>query len=187
MKGGISKMKFLRLTILMLITLSILFTACSNNSSNDSIDPSVDQNPNKEEETYIDNGFGWNISDPYIKELVANRTDWNIELSFVKCTDQAIVIRICDYDNQSYVINDLYYELEYLENEKWIKISYMNRDAAYRHLVVSVPSQVDDFTVNDSYNRFAFMPDVTLKSGHYRLTKVLSGKDFSVEFDLNFD
>lgn len=180
-------MKSLKLAVFILITVSILFTACSNNSKNDSSDSSVDQNPNKEEETYIDNVYGWNISDPYVKELVANRTDWNIELSFVKCTDQAIVIRICDYDNQSYVINDLYYELEYLENDTWTKISSMNRDAAFKNLKMTVPSEVNDYADIDSYNRFAFMPGVTLKSGHYRLTKVLSGKDFSVEFDLNFD
>lgn len=50
-----------------------------------------------------------------------------------------------------------------------------------------VPSETEDFVDVDIMNRFAFLPDVELKSGHYRLTKILSEREFSLEFDLTFE
>ena len=158
-----------------IICLSIM--GCSTNTNNDPKTLDLEEKQNHKDE-YT---FG------YVEDFIAQRTNWNIKLSFLECTDKAIVIKICDYDNQGFVINDLYYELEYLDNGTWVKISYMNENAALKNVGFVFASEENDFVDMNSYNFFTLMPGVTLKSGHYRLTKVLSGRDFSVEFDLNFD
>lgn len=115
------------------------------------------------------------------------RTSWNIELSFIECNDTGIKIKICDHDNQGFAFNDLYFVLEFLEGDDWVKISKMNENSATQNLGYVLPSKTDDFVDLHSMNRFAFLPDVELKPGRYRLTKILSGREFSLEFDLNFD
>ena len=46
------------------------------------------------------------------------------------------------------------------------------------------PSENDSFIDTNSLNYFSLLPsDVDFSAGHYRITKVLSGREFSVEFD----
>ncbi len=143
-----------------------------------------DQHENFDESTINSNDL---LDGSVILPELEDRTDWNIELSFLECNDIGIRIKICDYDNKGFAFNDLYFVLEYLEDDNWIKLSKMNETSATQNLGYVLPSETSDFVDTDSMNRFAFLPDVELKSGHYRLTKILSGREFSVEFDLVFD
>ena len=152
-------------TVLTLILL--LLVGCDSISSNPS----------------TNNDLNGNFKIPELEE----RTNWNIELSFIECTDTGIKIKICDHDNQGFSFNDLYFVLEIYENGEWVKISKMNENAASQNLGYVFPSESENYVDLDSMNRFAFLPDVELKTGHYRLTKILSGREFSLEFDLNFD
>ena len=98
------------------------------------------------------------------------------------------MIKICDYDNQGFAFNYLYFELEYLENGNWVKLTKLNENSAMNDLGYVLPSSKTDYVDCDCHNFLSLIPpEVILKSGRYRLTKVLSGRDFSVEFDMNFD
>ena len=113
-----------------------------------------------------------------------NRSVWNIEMEFLGLTDEYIKIRICDYDNLGYMINDLYYILERFENGNWVKLSKMNENAANSNLAIALPDLTKDYADIWSYNLLSLMPGVDINPGHYRITKVLSGKSFSLEFDI---
>jgi hypothetical protein len=77
--------------------------------------------------------------------------------------------------------------MEILKDNGWVKISAMNEDAAYMGTTYAIPDETRGYITSWSYNRTAFMPGVTLETGHYRLTKILSGKKISCEFDLVID
>ncbi len=116
-----------------------------------------------------------------------DRTTWNIEMEFLECTDKAIVIKVTDYDNLGFMYNDLYYKLELFKDGEWVQLSKISESIAYsdRHYVV--PSLVEEYVDFNSYSLLSGMPDVTLESGHYRLTKIFNREEISLEFDLNFD
>ena len=124
----------------------------------------------------------------YILPMLEERTSWNIEMSFVKYKNNMLIVRICDNDNQGYYLNDLYYELEILRDGNWVKITRLNEashhgpGAEYGYVF---PSEVDDYVDTWSYNHtIALKEGVTLETGHYRLTKILSGRKISFEFDM---
>lgn len=176
-------MKFKYFTILITFTILLLYaTGCNKIENEDLTTTDIHQ-------VYGSNNDNQNndSNEDFIIPSLEERTDWNIELSFVECNDIGIKINIYDYDNQGFAFNDLYFVLEVYEDDEWLKISKLNENAANRDLGYVVPSKTKDFIDFPSMNRFAFLPDVTLETGHYRLTKILSGRAFSVEFDLVID
>jgi hypothetical protein len=118
---------------------------------------------------------------------LVSRNSWNIELEFVECTDTRIRINIIDHDNLGFFFNDLYYVLEYWDGDSWVKLSDMNEKATPHSSMECVPNTTPDYQTIPSSNMLAYLPDVTLVSGHYRLTKLINGRAFSVEFDLAFE
>lgn len=122
-------------------------------------------------------------------EFIPTRTTWNIEFSFVEYTGDAIILRICDYDNLGYAFNDLYYLLEVLRDGEWVQISKANLKYAMipGEVGYALPSSAKDYADLNSVNILKPAVDEELKSGHYRITKVLSGKYFSYEFDLEIE
>jgi hypothetical protein len=63
----------------------------------------------------------------------------------------------------------------------------MNEKATPHSSMECVPNTTLDYQTIPSSNMLAYLPDVTLVSGHYRLTKLINGRAFSVEFDLAFE
>ena len=116
---------------------------------------------------------------------IPDRTAWNIEMAFVKYEDGIITVSIRDNDNQGFYFNDLYFELEILKDGNWVKITRLNETAAYKDYIYLFPSEVDDYVDMWSFNRtIALNEGVTLETGRYKLTKVLSGRKISFEFDM---
>lgn len=186
--GSEHHLKFRYLTILVATVLLLsIFTGCGEFG-----DESADKSGKSESTGDIDTTTGDekinnDLNGNFIIPGLDERTDWNIELTFIECNETGIKIRICDRDNQGFAFNDLYFVLELYEDGEWVKISKMNENAASQNLGYVFPSETANFVDLDSMNRFAFLPDVELKTGRYKLTKILSGREFSVEFDLTFD
>ena len=121
---------------------------------------------------------------PELKE----RTSWNIEMTFVKYENGIITVAICDRDNQGFYFNDLYFELEIFKDGAWTKLTKLNESSAYQNYGYLFPSEKDDYVDMWSFNRTIALKDgVTLETGHYRLTKILSGRKVSFEFDMVID
>ncbi|MBQ7308558.1 MAG: hypothetical protein IJW87_00115 [Clostridia bacterium] len=123
------------------------------------------------------------------KERYLNRGTWNIELFFLELTEDAILIRICDNDNIGFFYNPLWYRLERLENEEWVKVSRLNEEQPYSErweLAFVRPSEYNSYADTNNLNFFIALsdPEAKIPAGHYRLTKVLSYREFSVEFDI---
>lgn len=163
---------------LMLLMLSLLFCGCK-------------ETPQDIPEKGTENILGPQTGDhdsytdgEFILPTLTERTDWNIELKLYKIDDKGIWITICDYDNQGFEYNTLYYVLERYENGTWTKLTKINESNAYTDLSYVFPSENDSFIDTNSLNYFSLLPsDVDFSAGHYRITKVLSGREFSVEFD----
>ena len=160
-------------------------TATTGTTASTTAAPSVTGNPNASLATRDPNASAF--ADNYILPL-PERTAWNIEMSFVKYKNNMLIVRICDNDNQGFYLNDLYYELEILRDGNWVKITRLNEashhgpGAEYGYVF---PSEVDDYVDTWSYNHtIALKEGVTLETGHYRLTKILSGRKISFEFDM---
>lgn len=119
-------------------------------------------------------------------EFISTRTTWNIEFSFVEYTGDAIILKICDYDNLGFAFNDMYYLLEVLRDGEWVQISKADLKYAMKpgEVGYTLPSTMKDYADINSINFLKPAVDEELKSGHYRITKVLSGKYFSYEFAL---
>jgi len=174
-----------RLFLLALVTFLLLFTlsGCGNPLSSETENETAEEteketmSPAEHASHYI----------PIIQQR--NRETWNIELEFLELTDTGILIRIYDYDNLGFVYNPLYFVLEYYDGNNWTKVSTIKESNADREDMNGyvVPSLEESYAATNSLNPFSLLPkDTVLKSGHYRISKVLSGKTFSVEFDLTF-
>ena len=123
-----------------------------------------------------------------VYNIMAGRSSWNIEMEFYELTEKAIVLRIVDYDNIGYAYNDLYYWLDIYEDGEWKPIFSPNKNGAMKDVMYHVPSRTENYCDLLSFNMRQFLPeDFTLKTGHYRITKILSGKEFSLEFDLTVE
>ena len=115
---------------------------------------------------------------------LTERTEWNIEIEYLKQDEKGIWITIYDYDNQGFKYNPLYYILEKYDGSNWIKLTTMNESNASSNYSYVFPSKKESYIDTNNLNYFSLLPSGTeLETGHYRLTKVLSGKEFSVEFD----
>lgn len=173
---------------LILLTFSLLFCGCKDTSQ---IIPDTESENVLGSQTESKDNLGPQTGNPdaypngeFILPTLKERTAWNIELKLLKIDDKGIWITIYDYDNQGFEYNTLYYVLERYENGEWIKLTKMNESNAYRDLCEVIPSKNASFIDTNDLNFFSLLPsDVDFCAGHYRLTKVLSGREFSVEFD----
>lgn len=161
-------------SIFCIISILFVFTGC--NSSKENVDTTSN---NILIDGIMDNDF--------IPPELSNRTEWNIELSFVEYNDNGIVINIKDYDNIGFAFNNLYFVLEIYEDGEWINLSNLNENSAYKNYGYALPNDTRDHISVNSICPAIALPDTGLKTGHYRATKVLSGRPFSVEFDLVID
>ncbi len=112
------------------------------------------------------------------------RDVWNIEIKFLEVDDRGIWITIYDYDNLGCWFNDKYYILERYEDNTWTQLTKTNESEFGGERCFTIPSKKRSYITSNCLNYFAHLrSDVTFSAGHYRLTKVLSGREFSVEFD----
>lgn len=105
---------------------------------------------------------------------------WNIEIKFESYDENGIWLTLYDYDNLGFS-RDAQYTLEMQEGDKWTQILVV-KDLTMT-FGYAVPQPEPDCI---HLPALCMMPkDFKLASGHYRVTKVLSGREFSTEFDLN--
>lgn len=105
---------------------------------------------------------------------------WNIEIKFESYTEDGILLTIYDYDNLGFT-NDVRYKLEMKEGDDWTQVLILKD--AYGMVSYAVPQPEPDCI---HLPAICVIPkDFKLASGHYRVTKVLSDREFSTEFDLN--
>lgn len=124
----------------------------------------------------------------HILPTLTERTEWNIEIQFLKQDEKGIWITIYDYDNQGFQYNPLYYVLEKHDGSKWVKLTSMNESNASENHSYVFPSEQKPYIDTNNLNYFSLLPSGTeLETGRYRLTKILSGRAFSVEFDYKAD
>lgn len=112
------------------------------------------------------------------------RTDWNIEIKFLEVEERGIWITIYDYDNQGFWFNDKYYILERYEDDAWIQLTDTDEREFGEDWCFTIPNKTRSYITSNCLNYFSHLrSDVSFSAGHYRLTKVLGGRNFSVEFD----
>ena len=120
------------------------------------------------------------------KEL-ESRESWNIEMEFVRKAENSLIFAIYDYDNIGFYMGLYHFGLEYYNGFEWEIISGF-------HSIDTIPES-DEIMVaipNPNGNKischvpalYSLMNTSELKSGHYRFTKILSGRKFTLEFDL---
>lgn len=114
----------------------------------------------------------------------SERTDWNVEIKFLKVDDFGIWITIYDYDNLGLWFDDYDYILERYEDDTWVQLTKKNGSYYADDPCYTLPDDTLSYISTNCVSPFSLLSsDVTFSAGHYRLTKVLSGKEFSVEFD----
>ncbi len=184
----INKLKIIAKIFLVSIIL-LCFTSCSLTTDIERIDPIISQSKlmNEKENSIIEttnNIKNHTINKSNVKHRLEERTSWNIELTFLDINEGGFVIQICDYDNQGFYFNPLYFVLEFKENNGWKKLTTMNAEQAYKDVGYVYPKEGSDFVDVNDVCLFSLIPNFKLKNGHYRITKVLSGKEFSTEFEI---
>ena len=185
--------------LIVLIILSLVlfsFEGCSK-KENYSNDTQLNENTNATGSTNNGDSITTSVAttfdeDAWLIEVISEihkeqRTTWNIEMRFLECTEQAIIIEVIDHDNLGFMYSDLYYKLEVLKDGEWIQLSNISENTAYFRRAYVVPSRTEECVDFYSYNLLSGMPDVTLETGHYRLTKRFNSRDFSFEFDMVID
>lgn len=174
----------LSILIILLLCVSV-FVGCEKPESPDNKEPSTtnQQENNPKDDLGPQTGDG-DVNGEFILPTLSERIAWNIEIKYLKSDDKGFWITIIDHDNQGFAYNDLYYILECWDGQQWVKLTRMNESNAERDLSYVFPSENSSYIDTNSLNYFSLLPsDVTLENGRYRITKVLSGKSFSVEFD----
>lgn len=157
-------------SILLIVLLAVQFSGCNKKD-----------NENPGSQTSVENTED---TGEYILPTLSERTEWNIEMKYLSQDDRGIWITIIDYDNQGFQYNPLYYVLEKYDGSEWVKLTKMNESNASRDYSYVFPSKKNSYIDTNNLNYFSLLPSGTeLETGRYRLTKVLSGKEFSVEFD----
>ena len=129
---------------------------------------------------------GYFAPDPiYEIPTLEERTSWNIELEYLEIDEKGVWVRICDHDNLGFYYNPAYFVLEYYEDGEWVKISALSEKSESQDYAIVYPEENNDFTDTNCLSRFLFMTVDELKPGNYKLTKVLSGREFYIEFEVN--
>ena len=165
---------------------ALMFAGCSGNKDISQITTAVTESDDTVAEATTMDKKDWLVHT--IAEIgKEQRTTWNIEMKFLECTESAIVIEVIDHDNLGFMFTDMYYKLEVFKDGEWTQLSEIPESVAYYERGCIVPNLTKDYADFHSYSLLSSMPDVTLETGHYRLTKKFNRQDFSVEFDLNFD
>lgn len=125
------------------------------------------------------------IAHTYPRDDLKERTSWNIDITFLEATQNGFKIKICDNDNQGFYYNPYYFALEYKDEIGWKKLTNLQESVINNDLAFVYPSKNEDYTDTNNIALFSLIPNFELKSGQYRLTKVISGKEFSVEFEID--
>ena len=174
--------KLIKLIVCLLFVFSLLtLGACYDSKSNRN---SSEVSTQYEKENIGDNSTETNIEQHYLISKLNERTSWNIEISFLELSKSGFKIRICDNDNQGFYYNPIYFVLEYKEGNDWKKLTNLNKIYANEDLVVVFPSDKNNYTDTNNVNMFSLVPNFELKNGQYRITKILSGREFSTEFEI---
>ena len=119
-----------------------------------------------------------NENGDYVLPEPVTRTAWNIELSIASIEDDCIWIEIRDNDNQGLELSLTHYQMEKKVGDEWVVIVKYNPDKAHETLVNMIPATSRDYQTT---NAIIMNPK---DSGTYRVTKYLSGKPFTLEFEL---
>lgn len=121
---------------------------------------------------------------PFLMSQLKERTSWNIDIHFLELSKSGFKIRICDNDNQGFYYNPTYFILEYQDENSWKKLTIFQERLANEDLVFVFPDENAGYVDTNNINMFSLIPDFKLKNGKYRITKVLSGREFSTEFEI---
>jgi hypothetical protein len=121
-----------------------------------------------------------------IDEELQDRTAWNIGLSIEKQNEHGIWVRVSDYDNQGFYHNPAYFIMERYEDDSWVKVSLLSEAAEEQFIYITPPDDVDGCADTVALCRYSFM-EKDLIAGRYRVTKIISGRAFSLEFDYRPD
>ncbi len=119
---------------------------------------------------------------------LVDRTTWNIEVNFLELTEKGLRVEIYDHDNLGFVIDMDYFMLERQIDDQWVRLTWITTNPdKWKSIYCVYPSDNRDYVYITDECMFAHMPGVILESGHYRITKVVGGKEFSGEFDLTLE
>lgn len=121
---------------------------------------------------------------PFLMSQLKERTSWNIDIYFLELSKSGFKIRICDNDNQGFYYNPTYFVLEYKDKNDWEKLTIFQERLANEDLAFVFPDENASYVDTNNINMFSLVPNFKLKNGKYRITKVLSGREFSVEFEI---
>lgn len=161
--------------LLLLCLILVSFGACSK------VSDEIVTTTHYVEDNTLENGVA-EQQFPMLK--LEERTSWNIDIEFIETTKSGFKIRICDNDNQGFYYNPIYFVLEYKSESGWKKLTIFQEKLANEDFVFVYPDENENFVDTNNINMFALVPDFELKTGQYRITKVLSGKEFSTEFEI---
>lgn len=159
----------------------LVLGACSDSLKNKDYDVSSQQT-NKN--TLNNNLTETTKKQQYLVSKLNDRTSWNIDISFLEVGKSGFKIRICDNDNQGFYYNPIYFVLEYKGENGWEKLTNLQENLADKDLVFVYPDKNKDYADTNNVLMFSLVPNFELKNGQYRITKVISGKEFSTEFEI---
>ena len=105
-------------------------------------------------------------------------------MNFVKSDQWGIWIEIRDNNNIGFHFNDEYFVLERLDGSEWIKVSTLDENSLVGQYAEVPPRENADYAKCNTIARTRYLDQSKLVSGHYRFTKIISGREFQCEFDL---
>lgn len=159
----------------------LVLGACSYSSKNKDYEVSAQQT---NENALSNNLTETTKKQQYLVSKLNDRTSWNIDVSFLEVGKSGFKIRICDNDNQGFYYNPIYFVLEYKGENGWEKLTNLQENLADKDLVFVYPDENKDYVDTNNVVMFSLVPDFELKNGQYRITKVISGREFSTEFEI---
>lgn len=174
-------MRINKLLLLAVFCLLLILGACSFSQDDTLRESSTAKAENITKELLAETA----IEQKYLVSKLKTRTAWNIEISFLEATKSGFKIKICDNDNQGFYYNPYYFILEYKSNGSWIKLTNLQEHLANEDIAVVFPDENNNYTDTNNITLFSLVPNFELKAGKYRIIKVISGKNFSVEFEIN--
>ena len=120
----------------------------------------------------------------YPWEQYDNRESWNITMSFVRYDKVGIWIEIRDNDNIGMHFNEGWFVLERQDGSEWVKVSTLDENSLVGQYAEVPPRENADYAKCNTIARTRYLDQSKLVSGHYRFTKLISGREFQCEFDL---
>lgn len=168
-----------RSIFLLLVILALIFVGACSNTSNDIVTTTK-----YVEDNTLTNEINGAEDQLFPMLKLKERTSWNIDIEFLETTKSGFKIRICDNDNQGFYYNPIYFVLEYKREDGWEKLTIFQEKLANEDFVFVYPDKNKNFVDTNNINMFSLVPDFELKNGCYRITKVLSGREFFTEFEI---